>query len=334
MRTYTASALLLAVLSCSPVLAQEWATKMFQTTHHDFGSVARNAHVEYEFKLTNIYKDDVHIAGVRSSCGCTSPRIRKKTLKTYEQGAIVAHINTDKFLGRKGATLTVTIDKPLVAEVQLHVKTSIHDDVVVQPGSVQLGTVDQGNMVEKRVNVRCGGADNWRVLEVRSPNSHLAGKLVETGRSSGQTSYLLLVRLGDTAPVGYIKDHLMLRVTNDRQSMEVPVLVEGRVQAGLTVSPGMLFMGVMAPGQKVSKRLVLQSRAPFRIKEVTCQSDRDRFRFDFDHSAKATPKLIHLITVTFVAPNEPGRPSDTIRITTDRGSTATEVHAGALVAQR
>ena len=148
---------LAAGLSCSPLLAQTWARKMLETTEHDFGTVARNSKTEFEFKLTNIYVDDVHIAHVRSTCGCTTPRITKQTLKTYEQGSIVARFNTDKFLGQKGATLTVTIDRPYPATVQLHVRGDIRGDFVVKPGSVGFGSVDQGKAFVQTVSITSPG---------------------------------------------------------------------------------------------------------------------------------------------------------------------------------
>ena len=69
--------------------AQMWANKMFEATDHDFGVVARNSKQQFRFKLKNIYVEDVHIARVRSSCGCTSPIIEKRTLKTHESGTIL-----------------------------------------------------------------------------------------------------------------------------------------------------------------------------------------------------------------------------------------------------
>ena len=50
-------------------------------------------------------------------------------MKTYEKGAIVATFNTNSFHGQRGATLTVIIDKPFYAEVQLHVRGYIRSDV-------------------------------------------------------------------------------------------------------------------------------------------------------------------------------------------------------------
>src|SRR6202012_133635 len=94
---------------------------MFADKSHDFGSVARAAKVEYAFVITNPYKEDIHISSVRSSCGCTSPGISKDTLKAGEKGAITAEFNTRAFSGQRGARVTVTIDKPMYAEVQLQV---------------------------------------------------------------------------------------------------------------------------------------------------------------------------------------------------------------------
>ncbi len=75
-------------LTASTLPAQDWARKLFATTEHDFGSVARGAKADYAFIMTNNLQDDVHIASVRSSCGCTSPYVEndKRTLKTYENG--------------------------------------------------------------------------------------------------------------------------------------------------------------------------------------------------------------------------------------------------------
>ena len=91
---------------------------------------------------------DVHIVTAYSSCGCTSVDIVKSTLKTYEEGAIRAVFNTPTFLGSRSATITVIIDKPMPAEILLHVRGVIRGDVVFEPGSVQLGDVEQGTPVD------------------------------------------------------------------------------------------------------------------------------------------------------------------------------------------
>lgn len=322
-----ALSLLLTILCGPPLLGQQWARDMFDTTRHEFGSIARGAKAEFQFVLTNGYMEDVHISGARSSCGCTSVRVAKPLLKTYEKGAIVASINTGRFTGHKSATITVTFDKPLPATVQLHVSSNIRGDVVFDPGSVQFGAVDQGTKVEKKVTVKCSGRSDWRIVEVTSTNPHLSAEAEETERGGRRVAYELLVRLDDDLPPGPIHDCLML-VTNDRTAPQIPLAVEGIVESGITVSPASLFMGVVEPGQKVSKQVVVRGKKPFRIVSVTC----DGGCFEFDTSTQTDPKTLHLIPVMFVAGDKPGKVLQTIRIETDAEQAAPELSAYAVVA--
>lgn len=321
-------ALLITLLAASSALGQQWAKKMFTQTEHDFGSVARGAKTEHEFVLSNIYLEDVHIASVRASCSCTTPRIKAQWLKTYEKGAIIARYNTGSFTGRKGATVTVTFDKPYYAQVRLHVRGHVRGDVVFQPGSVQLGSVDQGRPVERKVSVSHTGRSDWKVLEVRSAAGHLTGRAVETLRRGGRVSYDLLVRLDENAPPGYVGDHLML-LTNDRRSAHIPLKVEGRVASAVTVSPNSLFLGVVKPGEKVTKQLVVRGKHPFRIVEVTCDDD----SFEFTQPVGDQPKPVHLVPVTFVAGEDEGKVSQKIRIQTDLYDLLPELGAHAVISE-
>ncbi len=322
-----AAPLLLVVLASSTVFADDWARKMFETTEHNFGTIARGAKAEYEFPLTNVYLEDVHIASVHSSCGCTSPSIKEPVLKTYQKGAIIAKVNSDRFLGQKGATITVTFDKPFYAEVQLHVSSYIRSDVVFQPGSVQFGSIDQGKPAESTVSISYAGRPDWKILEVRSANSHLSGEVVETGRDNGMVNYDLTVHMDHNMPAGYLRDHLIL-ITNDRNMTQVPVPVEGRIETGIVVSPSSLLMGVIQPGQKVTKQLVIRGKKPFRVLSVSC----DDHNFQFDTSGETAAKPLHVIPVTFQAGQDLGKVVETIRIETDLGESAPELSAYAVVA--
>ena len=318
---------LISTVLCSSSFAQQWAADMFETKDHNFGTVARGAKADFEFVFTNIYLEDVHVASVRSSCGCTNPTIKTPgIIKTYGQGAIVATLNTSSFLGNKGATITVTFDKPQYAEVQLHVQTYIRGDVVFEPGGVSFGTVEAGVPLERTVTVNYAGHGGWQIQEVRSDNPHITADFSETGRGGGRASYQLNVRLDKDVPVGYINDHLML-VTNDQGSRQVPLQVEGRVDSGITVSPSTLFMGVVEPGTKVEKKLVVRGKRPFRIVAINCKGG----DFKFDPKVLNEAKTVHVVPITFVAGNDPGTISRTIQIETDLGTTSQKLSAYAVV---
>lgn len=198
--------LILATLICgaaAPRLsAQEWARKMFDETQHNFGTVARSAKTEYRFRFKNIYVPEVHISGIRASCGCTTPWVTKDTLKTYEESEIVAHFNTDRFSGQRGATLTVTFDRPYYAEVQLRVDGYIRTDVVVDPGSIEFGSIDQGRPAEKQVQIAYAGRADWKIVDIKSSNPFLKTSVTEANRRGGQVSCRLAVTLAPDAPAG------------------------------------------------------------------------------------------------------------------------------------
>ncbi len=220
---------------------------MFKTTEHDFGTVARGAKAEFYFTLSNLYIEDVHIVTAYSSCGCTSVNVVKPTLKTYEEGIVRAVFNTPTFLGSRAATITVVIDKPMPAEVLLRVRGVIRGDMVFDPGSVQLGNVEMGTAVERKVRVDHWGSENWQITDVKSSNPHISAKVVNTGRQDGWTIADLSVTLDKDAPAGYLQDHLLL-VTSEGQSVQMPLAVEGRVVANLTVEPFIVVLGHRSPG--------------------------------------------------------------------------------------
>ncbi len=314
LRTFL-TALSLLLVSVQLASAQDWAVKMFDKTDHDFGTVARGAKAFGHFKIKNLYEETVHIAGVRSSCGCSSPTIVNPTLKTYEEGEIVVQFNTSSFLGYKSATITVTIDQPYYAEVQLHVQGYIRSDVVINPGSVQFGTVDQGQPAEQRLVVNYAGRSDWQLLDVQSAYPHVEVEMNQIANNGSQISYELLVRLKEDAPSGYVSDQLVL-VTNDTRAKQIPLLMEGRVVPQIAVSPAPLYLGDLKPGQKVTKQLVVRGKQPFKITDIRCANG----SFTFSKPDEAKP--LHLVAVTFT-PAKPGRVHEQIEIRTDNSESVT-----------
>lgn len=310
MSRFTCFSLIAMFMAAAPASADDWAGKMFGARDHDYGSVARGAKTEYQFVLTNIYEEDVHIAGVRSSCGCTTPRITKETLKTYEKGAVIASFDTHGHLGQKNATITVTFDQPYYAEVQLNVAGYIRSDVVFNPGEIDFGTIRPGGTTEKQVEVRYAGRGDWQIADVKTAHDYLEAEIVETQREGGQVVYDLLVKLKENAPAGYLNEQIFL-MTNDRRSDRIPLEVSARVAADLTVSPSSLSLGVLRPGEKVTKKLVVRGSGPFKITAIHC--DDAAFAFSTDDSAKP----LHLVPVTFTAGDDPGKLNCKIEIETD-----------------
>jgi hypothetical protein len=290
-------ALFLGALAWGPAVhAQDWAKAMLNETAHDFGVVARGAKVEHRFIIENVYEEDASIKSVASSCGCSSPQVNRKLLKTWEKAELLVTLDTRGFLGRKDATITIEFDKPFSAEVQLHIHAYIRSDIVVQPGAVLFNSVSQGEGAKQDVLISYAGRDDWRLAKLECANPAIAATAIETRRAAGQVVYSMSVTLKPNAPPGYFRDQLVL-VTNDYdvRAARVPVTVEGLVMAALSVQPSSLLMGVVQPGRAVTHNLVIQGRTPFRI--VAVQPSDERFQCKASKESKA----VHVLPVTFLA---------------------------------
>lgn len=297
--------------------AQKWADDMFKVKDHNFGNVSRNAKAEFEFEVYNPYIEDIHIRSVSASCSCTTVSVDKSTIKTYETAKVKAHFNTDRFVGARSATLTVMIDKPFYATVQLQVKGNIRTDIIFQPGEVNFGSVSSGNAAEKQVDFTYQGRSNWQVTELKSTNHDISAELTEISRNYGQVKYRLKVKLASDASAGYINDRIIL-VSNEAGNREIPIMVQGVVKQGITVNPSKLFVGNLEPGQEVTKKIVLRADSPFVIKNVTCPNVQYSFDFQRIISPAQSPN-IQIVTVSYKAPQDQIEQqfTDTIRIITD-----------------
>jgi hypothetical protein len=303
------------LLTASTLPAQDWARKLFATTEHDFGSVAKGAKAEYAFVITNSYQPDVHIASVRSSCGCTSPYVEndKRTLKSYEQSAIIAHLNSDTHIGQRAATLTVTFDQPYYAEVQLQIRALVHTNILMEPASLQFGAVQQGKPAVAKVRLYRADFGNWQIDGVHLSDPNLHGEVIPVARQGSQVWYDLKVTLAPNTPAGYLGDHAVL-MTNDPSMRQMPIQVEGQVRPNVAISPADLFLGVVHVGQKVTKSLVVKADKPFRITSIT--GDKGSFEMP---QPPSDAKTVHIVPVTFIAQDEVGKVVKTIHIETDIG---------------
>ena len=298
--------------------AEAWVAKMFSDKEHDFGTVARGADTVYRFEAKNIYKQDIELVSVRSSCGCTTPSVERKVLKTGDIAFVTAKFNTRTFTGLHGATLTVEViwnDDGLRrrGETQLRVNGNIRGDVVFKPGAVRFDSVDQGKVSEQAVEVIYQGRSGWKIVDVRGASEDLEVELTRKQGASSRVAYELLVRLKDTAKAGYFNEQLVL-VTNDEDNPRIPMYIGGRVVPAITVSPEPLMIGVVTQGARVTKKVLVRGEQPFRIVSVQCD-DESCFQFKVDQETSKR----HMVEIVFDAKKEVGAVKQPIHFATDLG---------------
>lgn len=319
---------MLMVLS-TEALAENWARKMFQETHHDFGTVSRNAKAEFAFVLENCYEEDIHIASVRSSCGCTTPVATKTTLKSWEKGEIVAQFNTRSFTGTKSSVITVVIDRPYYAEVQLTVGGTIRTDVTVEPGEIKFGDVELGQTKTISVQIGFTGRKGLEIVDVQGNSDALEVQLDRPMYTPSSVSYRMQVTLKGSVPPSDFLDEILI-ITNDPnpKDRQLVLATSARIRPPVTVIPETVVLGDVRNGETRQQRVIVKAKKPFSIASIQC----DDPRIEFAQNADSQEKTAHVLPFTFrAAPNASGEDSIAspeaiqrkIRITTTTGDEVT-----------
>ncbi|WP_442506090.1 DUF1573 domain-containing protein [Novipirellula sp. SH528] len=283
---------------------------MFSETSHDFRTVGRGTKCEFHFELTNKYEEDVHIAAVRSSCGCTSPSLTKDTLKTHETGAVVATFNTSSFIGQKSATITVVFDKPFYAETQLKVSGFIRTDITFDPPEVAFGEFASGSAQEREVVITHSGNSTWRISDVRSHCDSLQVRLSAPELAPGIVRYRMRVSMKDSMDEGEIHERLTL-ISNDRDFPTTEMDISGRVRSAISVSPAAVNLGSKPADAVIEKRLIVKGDEAFEITDVVCSDQR------FEFEIPVGSKKVQFVKVRFKGDGTPGDIAQKIRIVTN-----------------
>ncbi len=301
---------------CPSVLAQElsWAAKMLERQNVDFGVVARGADAVYRLPVKNIYRDPISITGVRTSCGCSAATKSHETLNSGEEGYIEIKMDTIKFLREKTSNVFVTFSIPGygASEVQIPLKVYIRTDVVLTPGAANFGVVDLGQGAEKKIGIAYAGRPDWKILDVKSANPNVTAQTVETLRQNGTVNYDLIVKLAPGAPAGALRTQITL-VTDDANSPNVPVLVEGSVESDISITPAIVNLGPLTAGQTKVVQVVVKGRKPFQISKVESTQDAETFKIKIPQS----PAVVHVLQMSATPVNSPVEIDETFSVLID-----------------
>ena len=295
-----------------------WANDMFVETTHAFGTVTRNTPAEYRFKFQNLYEEDVSVRSVRTSCSCTNASETRKLLKTHETAEIVATVDTVRHHGYRNVTITVTFDRPFLAEVQLDISVLIRDDIQFMPAEVKFDPVRPGTEVKRSVRIRKTGVvdPSWRVVEMKSSSEHIYAELYDRRvKGARMPDYEVVVTQRGSMPPSRFNERIMFTTSDPAvDAQQFSISVQGRVIQPLSLTPGTLFFGQVHPGETLTRNLSLCGEKPFKITGAGVDNVGDS---DFQFSSRPSTATSHLIAVELTAGRTPGIQEGEIRVRTD-----------------
>jgi len=299
----------ISLFAAVPAFAS-WADGLFEEHHRDFGSVPRGPTLTHPFRVVNNTGRQVHIAGCRVSCGCTSARALQYDLAPGQETVILAEMDTRRFIGSKTVTIFVTFDQPGWEEVHLWVTANSRDDVTVIPDSLAMGRVRRSTSPAASTTITFLGDPNWQITTVASESNYIQPVCKMVRRQGYEVAYELTARLRPDTPVGKWYSDIWL-TTNNPASPRVRVPLTVDIEPAVTISPSAVSLGDIKAGSDGERKVIVRGIQPFRITNVKGTDKQIAVK---DNAAEA--KTVHVLTVT-IHGSKPGEVNRTFHVITD-----------------
>jgi hypothetical protein len=304
----------LVLLAClgaaGPAAAATWADQLFDELSKDFGSVPRGPTLTHHFRVVNKTNVPVNISGLRVSCGCVTPSALKYYLAPGEETAIVAQMDTTRFIGPKTVTIYVQFDRPSYEEVRLWVQANGRNDFNVNPDTLAFGQVKRGSTPANVVAITFYGNSDSRITEVKSESNYVLPSVREVRRLDSEVTYELIAKLRHDVPVGKWYTDIWMK-TNNPEMPQVRVPLTVQIESALSITPDAISLGAIRANGESERRVILRGVKPFRIVRVQGTDKNLQVR---DNTLDSKP--VHILTVKLHA-QQPGQLQRMLRILTD-----------------
>lgn len=169
---------LLLSFSSEVLLAEKPPKSSFSEDEWDFGTINQGDKVSHVFMVTNIGGSVLNITKVRSSCGCTAAVLSKRVLKNSEKGEIKATFNSKNRSGPFKKKIFVHSNDPKTPLKILSVKGNIVNKqqlyMTFIPGSWNVGTVQKGVTINKKIKILNTGFKDLRILSIKTSENIVA----------------------------------------------------------------------------------------------------------------------------------------------------------------
>jgi hypothetical protein len=243
------------------------AAELFQDSTKDFGSVPRGTTLTHQFHLKNTRNQALHVAGLRTSCGCATAAMGRDDIAPGQSTVLSVTIDTRKYSGARVFTIHVLFDRPTLEEVRVSVSATSREDVTLTPGQLEFGRVKRGSSAKASVTILYHGVGNWQINAIENDNGYLKPELQQLSTGPGQAAYQLTVTLRPDIPAGAWHSDLWLKTTDVvTPRIRVPMVVE--VESPLSATPGDVQLGAVKPGGQAERKVVIRGTTPFKITKI------------------------------------------------------------------
>ncbi|MGH7965064.1 MAG: DUF1573 domain-containing protein, partial [Candidatus Binatia bacterium] len=285
---------------------------VFPEPVYDFGTVEQGEQITHLFRFINQGEQDLRIADVKTSCGCTAAIISANVIPPGQEGTISATFETARFIGEKVKNVTVYSNDPLQSVTTLTLQGEITVEIAPEPAQLYLGRPHRSEEVTQTVEVLYDAGKPISITKVE--NTHPAVRVqtedLEKGNKKGKK---LTVTLKKGAAIGRLNDQITVTTTSQKiPTLTIPVF--GSIEGDVLVQPPQVSFGTIRQGESRAREVRIKSRAASPVRVLRVESS----------AANVVPEVTEVkqgeeyrLTLKTKSDGKPGRIQGEVQVFTD-----------------
>lgn len=235
---------------------------------HDFGTIEPDQALEHAFSIKNTGQATLNIEGFKTSCGCVSLEMSTLEIEPEAAADLIATLDPQHFHGKspriRAYIYSNDPEKPLTS---LLVSADITPEFVIEPETIDFGTIEKGKGASQTVRLRQTWRDPVEITGIESSSDSVAAVYSDAAPSAGDESvpggaqYEIEIRLKPEAAGGVLNTNVLVH-TNIKRLATVAVPVRAFVAGGLYTTPELLFFAARSPAESLGA-IDVYGDAPF-----------------------------------------------------------------------
>lgn len=181
---------LVLVLLWAPLASAQEPRFEIEASDYDFGTVFEGEKVTRTFRFRNAGQTPLTIDRVRSSCGCTVPRLSAEVVAPGDVAEIEAVFDTSRFRGRQVKTIYLYTNDPRQEVVQLSMQGVVAQIIETEPARIDFGVIHSGEVKEALVSLHNRGKEAVSLGEVSLSHPDLKAALSTRQLAPGASTTL------------------------------------------------------------------------------------------------------------------------------------------------
>jgi len=189
----------------------------------NFGEIYKGEKVVHTFTFYNDGDAPLNITKVRSSCGCTAAVPSERVIPAGGTGELKATFDSGRFRGPISKTVYLYTDDPIREVVQLYIRGTVKEEVVVTPTVLNIGSVDPLSRWEGVVNISNEGKGAIELIETEATVKGMALDVVSNRILPGESTQ---IKVTQDVPEGTrnINGYIILKILGAHtDTLRIPV---------------------------------------------------------------------------------------------------------------